>query len=485
MTQIVELTSQNVKRIRAVHIVPDSPLLVLGGDNEQGKSSVLDSILYAIAGTSTLPPLPIRDGGDSAEVVLKLDNGWTIKRSFTPTASYLKITAADGAVYPSPQNLLDDLHGKTAFDPLAFLRLDPKKQVETLRKLVGLDFTAQDAQRKALYDKRTTVNARVTEMRGQVAGLPEHKDAPAAEVSSAAILAEIEKAQTHNAEQTRLSAAVTSAQSACTQSAEAIARSNASIAALEKQLTAARAQLAKDVKADEVATAALGVANKALLSFNPIDTTALKTQLASCEATNAKVRANAARAKAIAEGIAKKAEADALTAQIDALDQAKKDALAAVEFPVEDLSFADDMITYQNLPFSQASSAAQQRVSVAIGAALNPKLRVMLIRDGSLLDAKNLAALRETATELGLQIWLERVSKGEECSVIIEDGSVVGAPPVTPIASEARPTKGKRAAKSTASSLPAATSAPGPLEDDPFTPTTTVPEAEAPAGAAF
>ncbi len=437
MSRIIRLQSENVKRLTAIDIVPTSALTVVGGDNGEGKTSVLDSIAMGLGGKDAVPPMPVHRGKDSAQTIITLDNGIVVKRTFTAAGNtYLKVTSADGAVYPSPQAMLDGLTGKLSFDPLAFLRLDAPEQAKTLRRLVNLDFTKQDVERKRLYDERTAVNKRLAEMRGAVAALPTHADAPAKEISSADVLAEIEKAQAHNSGRLPLTAAANAANLAISQTNAQVKATSTSIAALEKQLADARTLLDKQTKARDKAQVAMTAAQDAETAFEEIDTTDLKAQLAACEETNRKVRANAQRATAVTEGIAKKAQADALTVKIDAIDKAKSEALSAVKFPVKGLSFADDAVTFDGFPLSQCSAALQQRVSVSIGAALNPKLRVMLIRDASLLDVKNLEALRTTAEELDLQIWAERVSKGAECSIIIEDGGVQGADPVESIAEE-------------------------------------------------
>jgi hypothetical protein len=59
-----------------------------------------------------------------------------------------------------------------------------------------------------------------------------------------------------------------------------------------------------------------------------------------------------------------------------------------------------------------------------MGFALHPRLKILLIRDGSLLDENNLKTVAEMAQEHDGQVWIERVSKGAECSVIIENGLV-------------------------------------------------------------
>ena len=121
--------------------------------------------------------------------------------------------------------------------------------------------------------------------------------------------------------------------------------------------------------------------------------------------------------------------ANDLQLKIEAARREKVDAMLAAEWPVEGLGFGPDGVTFNDLPFDQCSSAEQLRISTAIGASQNPKLNVMFIRDGSLLDADSLAAVGEIAERYGSQVWIERVGYGEECSVIIEDGTVVEARP--------------------------------------------------------
>ena len=55
---------------------------------------------------------------------------------------------------------------------------------------------------------------------------------------------------------------------------------------------------------------------------------------------------------------------------------------------------------------------------------MNPKLKVMLIRDGSLLDDNSMKLLVEEADKSGAQIWIEVVGNRADCSVVIEDGEI-------------------------------------------------------------
>ena len=119
-------------------------------------------------------------------------------------------------------------------------------------------------------------------------------------------------------------------------------------------------------------------------------------------------------------------EAARLEAEITAIDQAKAETLADANLPVKGLAFTENSVTFDGLPLEQASQAQQLRISVAIASALNPKLRAMLVRDGSLLDAESLALLKAEATTADLQLWLEQVGKDGE-GIVIEDGMVEGA----------------------------------------------------------
>ena len=112
------------------------------------------------------------------------------------------------------------------------------------------------------------------------------------------------------------------------------------------------------------------------------------------------------------------------TKTIEGLDSQRDAAIAAASFPVPGLSFNETGVLYNGLPFSQCSSAEKLRVSVAIAIATSPKLRVIRITDGSLIDSKNMAIIEEMARSNDYQIWIERVDESGKVGVFIEDGEV-------------------------------------------------------------
>ena len=79
--KIVKLTSKNVLRLNAVEITPDGNLIVVGGENEQGKTSVLDSIVLALGGRAAKHTEPLRKGTKKGSSVVELDNGLTVTRT--------------------------------------------------------------------------------------------------------------------------------------------------------------------------------------------------------------------------------------------------------------------------------------------------------------------------------------------------------------------------------------------------------------------
>lgn len=163
------------------------------------------------------------------------------------------------------------------------------------------------------------------------------------------------------------------------------------------------------------------------------DDATLRKELEAVEETNKKVQANQNYDQRATELASAKVVANAVTKRIQEIDAEKLKKVSEIKYPIEGLSISDaGTVTFEGLPLAQASQAAQMRISVAIAAAMNPKLRVMLIRDGSLVDEEGLTLLEGLAKEFDLQIWIERVGKKDKCAVIIENGQVEGAEPTAP-----------------------------------------------------
>jgi DNA repair exonuclease SbcCD ATPase subunit len=401
--KIIELRAENVKRLRAVDITPDGTLQIVGGRNAQGKSSVLDAIWLALGGGKAAKDTtrPIRDGEERASVTVDLGD-LKVTRSWTQKGTSLRVESADGAQYRSPQAMLDGLVGKLSFDPLEFTRLTAREQRDALLDLVDLDVDMDqlDAQRALLFEERTEIGRQ-----GKAIGdVTVDESLPVEEQSAGAIIQQIRAIEDTNAEWHRRELAEDAARDRCQETVKEIER-------LEELLVHLKADLDEAQK------------RRAELP-EPRDTSALEAQLATVEETNARIRAN----NQAREQLQRKAELrgayEALTSDIALVDGQKAQALASAHFPVDGLGFDESGVTFQGVPFSQASSAEQIRVSIAMAMALNPKLRVLRIKDGSLLDEDTLEAIRQQVAGADFQLWLERVGNADEGAVIIEDGEV-------------------------------------------------------------
>lgn len=417
MSKIIQLSVENVKRIQAVNIKPDGSLVVIGGKHGNGKSSVLDSIMYALGGTDVLPPVPLRNGTDKGHVTVNLGD-IVVTRKFNrkkdgDVSTTLEIKRANGDKVSSPQALLDSICGQLAFDPLEFSRMKPKDQLEQLKSLVGLNFDELDKERAAHFQHRTDINRQNKGKQAEIDGTPEVPGVPAAEVSVAERVAAVREAERVNAYNVAARKILESAESVITTKATAVKQAEE---ALKLALKAAQNAVEEAAKQREK-VAALPA---------DVDLAPLNEALGNAEKINQGVRQNIKRAELLNQASGLSSSADFLTEAIATIDAKKESLLKAAKFPVDGLSFGADGVLLNGLPLEQACTADRIRLSVAMGLALNPKLKLMLIREGSLLfnDETGLKLIDEMAQEADAQVWVERVSVGEECSLIIEDGRV-------------------------------------------------------------
>ena len=349
--RIVKLEAENIKAIKAVEITPAGHLVEITGRNGQGKSSVLDSIWWALAGASAVDPVPIRTGETEARI--RLDLGEIVvtrhfaERENGPAATRLTVETAEGARFPSPQALLDGLLGALAFDPLAFSRLPPREQYVQIRDMVGLDFDADEAANCADYDARTEANRNAKAKRANADAITVSDDAPAEPVSVTALMAELDAADAANRERDQRADRRTRTLDACRDHEAEADRRDARAAELraeaDKMATAA-AQARKDAVA-----ARKRVADAPPLP-DPIDTAPIRERIAGAEEVNAAVARRERKATITADAEAAEAESKRLT---EAMDTRKADMLKrleAADMPVDGLGMADGAVTLNGHP---------------------------------------------------------------------------------------------------------------------------------------
>lgn len=425
MSKIIELQFLNTLRLNAVNLEPNGKTVTLGGRNGQGKTSLLQTIAMVLGGADATPPKPLHRGKDKGHAIIKTDDGLTIKLTVTKDGrGTLTVTTKNNAKYGSPQDVLKKLTGNGAFDPLEFSNMKADAQRAALMKLLKLDFTAVDAKRTTHYKERTAVNRQVAQVEFSSAALAHYPDAPAEPVSTADLVAELERANQHNAGRGALEEARDKAAGDYNDALDARTNCASRIDDLEKQLQAERELLAvHDAKLPDLRLAESN-AETAYKTFAVTDTAPISAKLSGAGETNRQVQANLIRQDALTALAGHRQKSVDLTAKIEAIDAEKADTLAKAPFPVAGLGFDESGVTYNGNPLEQANFDERLRVSMAMSAALNPSLRVVIIRDASLLDPTNLQHLMKLLEEYDMQGFVERVGDGKECTVIIEDGAV-------------------------------------------------------------
>jgi hypothetical protein len=417
--RIVQLTSENIKRLKAIDITPGKHINRISGANGSGKTSVLDAIEWGLTGTSKVASQPVRKGAGKG--VIQIDLGdIVVTRRFLENGNRNGTLALESksnrSRYQSPQQLLDGLMGKISFDPLEFLRMKPEKQSEVLRSLVKLDIDvdALDAAYQSDYLRRREAKKErdALQIRRDAFGVP--SGLPSEPIDESALVQELQEASAYNAGI----------------ETERIRRKNIeNTHAQQMQTIVDKRKELENLKA-EIANLEANAKQRVITmaSWKPLEepknAEELAQQITHARTTNAGIERRRQREGYDDEINALDKEIETLTAAMDERAATRAKAISEAEFPIPGLAFGDKEVIYEGLPFDQVSNAEQIRASVAIGMASNPELRVMRIKDGSLLDAKSMNVISEMAHEQDFQVFVEVVDTSGKVGVYLEEGEV-------------------------------------------------------------
>ena len=420
---IVSLQVENVKRIKAVDMTPEGELIIIGGDNAQGKTSLMDAIAYGICGKKLIPAKPIREGAKKASVKMDLGD-LTIERKFWYNSkdgsleSKVIVTEVEPSGRP-PQEILDGLFSSLSFDPLAFSRMDKAHQLATAKEVLGLNLDEIEEEITNVFELRKSLKQAFQSEDNRLQNLEHFPDAPKEEIDVTALMAEVRKIREANDEINLKQQDVISARSDKQETLDEILQAEEKLAGWRKSLDRVNLRI-KEL-------------DKELAAKSSASTEELESQIAESGSVNRQVLSHAAYVKQ--EGIVKEANRQMEVAEA-ALSEKREARIAMIEvadFPIDGMSLGATGVIYNDLPFEQAASSEQLRVSVAMGFAMNPTFKVIRILDGSLLDNSNreiireMAKAREKETGEKVQVWMEVVGQDEQATVIIEDGQIKGA----------------------------------------------------------
>ncbi|MCD7802557.1 MAG: AAA family ATPase [Clostridiales bacterium] len=413
---ITQLELENVKRIKAVSLTPEATgLTIIGGRNNQGKTSVLDAIAYALGGNKHRPSNPKREGApDDPHLRVVLSNGIIVERKGKNGS--LKVTDPSGR--KAGQALLDSLLSELALDLPRFLEANDREKADTLLQIIGVkDQLAQmDALESSLYSQRWAVGQQADKKRKYADELPGHPEAPMEPVSAADLIRQQQDILARNADNQRKRARAAQYEAQVSQLQERIALMQDELAEAQRNLEIAR-------------TSAQGLEDQS--------TAELERQLNSVEQINQMVRDNQAKAQAQADAQALAAQYSDLTGQIEDVRSRRRGLLDKADLPLPGLSVEQGKLCYNGQQWDCMSGSDQLRVAVAIVRRLNPECGFVLLDKLEQMDTDTLREFGVWLESEGLQAIATRVSTGDECSIIIEDGMVQAQAKPTPVTAPA------------------------------------------------
>lgn len=414
MVKINSLQLENVKRIKAVQMQPKSSgLTIIGGDNGQGKTSILDAIAWALGGERFRPSQPQREGSlQPPSLRIELSNGIIVERKGKNSA--LKVTDPTGR--RGGQQLLSEFLSELALDLPRFMRANNKEKAQTLLHIIGVGEQLAQMEREAeeCYNRRRTIGQIADQKKKYAAEMPFYPDAPAEPVSASDLIAQMQDILAQNGENQRKR----------NQLDKLLAQAEAytqRIARLEEDLKQAQTQLAQ-INHD------ISIARTDALDLIDRSTDELEAQIHSIDEINAKVRSNMARDHARAEADTYTAQYDLLTEELEGIRGDIAALLDGADMPLPGLLVKDGELVYNGRSWDCMSGSEQLIVSAAIVRKLNPDCGFVLMDK---LEQMDMRTLEEFATWLeaeGLQVIATRVSTGDECSIIIEDGYAYSEP---------------------------------------------------------
>ena len=401
--KINRLEIENVKRIKAVKIEPaQDGLTIIGGKNRQGKTSVLDSIAWALGGDRFRPSAAQREGSAiPPNLKIIMDNGLIVERK--GKNSELKVTDPSGK--KGGQQLLNEFVEQLALDLPRFMEASDKEKANILLQIIGVgdELAALEQQEREQYNERQAIG-RIADQKSKFAKEQAYfPEAPKELVSPSDLIRQQQSILAQNGENQR---------------------KRQRLHQLEQEYQAVTSQIQELLQKADGLEKDLDIARTSVKDLEDLSTEELEQNIANIEEINRKVRANLDKEKAEEDAREYQRQYDRLTGEIGKTRQAKADLLKNANLPLPELSVENGALVYQGMCWDNMSGSDRLKVATAIVRKLNPKCGFVLLDKLEQMDLETLDEFGQWLESEGLQVIATRVSTGEECSIIIEDGDV-------------------------------------------------------------
>ena len=403
MVKINSLEIENVKRVKAVKLEPaENGITIIGGNNGQGKTSILDAIAWALGGDRFKPTEPKREGSVVPPYLhITLSNGLVVERK--GENGTLKVIDPDGN--KGGQQLLNEFVEALALNLPKFMQASSKEKADTLLKIIGVGdkLYELETEEDKLYNNRRAIGQIADQKDKFAKEMPIYSGVPAEPITALELIKQQQEILARNGENQR--------------KREQAERYN-------RELAQAQINFDNAKKALEQAEQNAIIARKSAENLIDESTAELERNIGEIEQLNAKIRANLEKEKAEIEAEEYRKQYDDLTERIEGLRQAKRDLLNGADLPLEGLSVDKGELTYNGYHWDNMSASEQLKISTAIIRKLNPQCGFVLMDKLEQMDTATLAEFGRWLESEGLQVIATRVSTGDECSIIIEDGCV-------------------------------------------------------------
>ena len=420
--KITALEAENVKRIKAVAFAPSpTGLTLVGGNNNQGKTSVLDALAWALGGERFRPTAAQRDGAVApAHLKVTLSNGVVVERK----GKNASLTVTDPTGRRSGQQLLNAFVEPLALDLPRFMDASDKEKADILLRIIGIgaELHTRDLEIKGLYDKRTFTGQLAAQKKHFAEEMISYPEAPDEPVSASELIRQQQDILARNGENQRLRAQYAELEQQVQQCVDELKRTRERIATLQQLADELDAKHTKLFNQRETA-------RKTVSQLQDESTAELEASIRDIEETNRKVRANLEKSRAEDEAAQYASEYDRLTESIQQKRADRMALLNGADLPLPELSVEDGVLTYKGKHWRDMSGSDQLRVAAAIVRRLNPDCGFVLLDKLEQMDMTTLQEFSAWLEAEGLQAIATRVSTGSECQIIIEDGMVKDAVP--------------------------------------------------------
>lgn len=403
--KINKLEIENVKRIKAVKVEPkENGLTIIGGNNNQGKTSVLDSIAWALGGDRFKPSQAEREGSVVPPTLhIVMNNGLVVERKGKNSA--LKVTDPSGK--KAGQQLLNEFVEQLALDLPKFMEASGKEKAQVLLQIIGVGdkLTELEKEEKELYNERLYIGRTADQKEKFAKEQPYFPEAPKELISPSDLIRKQQEILAKNGENQR---------------------KREYLHQLEQEYQKINEQLSALLKKQGEVEKDLETARKSASDLQDESTKELEESIANIEEINRKVRANLGKEKAEDDAKVYREQYNALSGKIEEIRKGKKQLLETAALPLPELSVLDGELIYRGQKWDNMSGSERLKVSTAIVRKLNPNCGFVLLDKLEQMDMKTLQEFGAWLEAEGLQAIATRVSTGGECSILIEDGYVVG-----------------------------------------------------------